>query len=914
MLRDVKTAALLASAFASFLCASAAGATRSLTPDGESDMTARVLAAVDNVRAAGGGTVRLASGVYHFRSPAAMRFYVSNHHNPMPRNVFLPLTNLTDVVVAGENADFVFHGEGIGVMLQDCRRTSLRGISIDYATPWFVETRFESFDAGRPVVRCDPPQFALAVEDGRLVSLGDGWKGKPRLFGVFASGTGSFLGWRWADGAATALGDNRFRIDDDWRSLGFAAAMLPGDVVLARDPFRPNPAIFVNRSADVSIEGCIVRSSPGMGVLAQRSENVTIRGGGSSVKPGCGRLTSLQADATHFSNCKGTVTVENCIFEGMSDDAINVHSTCLQIEAIPDPHTLVCRYRHAASVGFEVFLPGETVRFVKASTLEDCERTVKVQTARMTGVDRVELTIDGAVPDGIGIGDAVENADWQPSVVFRNNRVRNCTARAALFTTPGRVLCESNVFERVADRPILLEGDACEWYESGGCRDVVIRGNVFRDCMSGAGGGLIRIAPNVRNLAGQRARYHRNIIIEGNEFDKTAATLLYARSVSNLVWRANRMTGARPQPPQFDIADCEAVKIDVMRPSPLFRSHMVLPVGKPLKVFGTGDGTAVVSFNGATARCVSSNGTWCATLPPQVYGGPCSLVMDFGDRTVTCEDVYVGEVYILAGQSNMQFKLEESATPKESYADVPLMRSFTAPRPEPEPYSPKDGWVVCARENAGKWSAIGYLFGKLISERKGIAVGLINCYQGAATVETWMPAELSEQPRFGLPREEQDPAHWCYPWNKAGWMYDTAFRLFVGYPVSGVVWYQGESNSGIGEHKVYAELVAELVKRWRKDLLDEKLPFAVVQIADLDVRRDAAWKGIQEAQLRIPSLCPGVTTVKCADVCETDTIHPPSKEALAQRLADWAMSADVGAGSSCAVPRSPRSGDGSVRQ
>lgn len=328
-----------------------------------------------------------------------------------------------------------------------------------------------------------------------------------------------------------------------------------------------------------------------------------------------------------------------------------------------------------------------------------------------------------------------------------------------------------------------------------------------------------------------------------------------------------------------------------MRPSPLFRPHMVLPAGKPIRVFGTGDGEAVVTFNGETERCMSSNGTWCATLPPQSYGGPYSLVMDFGNRTVTCDDVYVGEVYILAGQSNAQFKLEESSTPEETWADVPLMRSFTTPRPEPEPFSPEDGWVVCTRENAGKWSAIGYLFGKAISERKGCAVGVINCYQGAATVETWMPAALLERPEFSLPREEQDPAHWCYPWNEAGWMYDHAFSLLAGYPVSGVVWYQGESNSGKGEHKIYAELVAELVKQWRKDLLDAALPFAVVQIADLDVRRDDAWKGIQEAQLRIPALCPGITVVKCADICETDTIHPPTKGPLAERLADWATGA-----------------------
>ena len=894
MVLAMRVMLLVAALLAGALWADGSVTVRSVSPDGDSDMTAAVLSAIESVRAAGGGTVLLAAGTYHFRSPSAMRFHVSNHHNPMPRNVFLPLTNLTDVAVTGGNVDFVFHGEGVGVMLQDCRRTSLSGIRLDYATPWFVETRFESFDSGRPVVKSVPPQFSLAVEGGRLVSLGEGWKSLPRLFGVFDSDTGEFRGWRWTKGEATALGGDRFRIEDDWRSLGFAAAMSAGDVVLARDPFRPNPAIFVNRSVDTRLEDCVIHSSPGIGLLAQRSENVAFCGGGraedrragSFARPGCGRLTSLQADATHFSNCKGMVTVENCLFEGMSDDAINVHATCLQIESVPDAHTLVCRYRHAASVGFEVFRTGEALRFIKTGTFEEVEQTVKVQEARMTGVDRVELTLDAALPQGIGVGDAVENADWQPSVVFRGNHVRNCTARGALFTTSGRVLCESNVFERVANQPILLEGDAREWYESGGCRDVAIRRNVFRDCMKVAGKGLIHIAPNTGNLAGQHVRYHRNIAIEENVFDQRSASLLYARGVSNIVWRANRVAAK----PQFDIAECEAVKIDEMRPSPLFRSHMVVQAGKPIKVFGTGDVAAVVRFNGVTTRCVASNGTWCATLPPQAYGGPYVLEMDFGGRTEVCDDVYVGEVYVMAGQSNMQFKLEESNTPEESYADVPLMRSFTTLRPEPEPYSPKDGWIVCTRGNAGKWSALGYLFGKAVSEKKGVAVGIVNCYQGAATVETWMPAALSGQPRFALPREEQDPAHWCYPWNKAGWMYDHAFRLLVGYPVGGVVWYQGESNSGKGEYKVYAELVAELIGQWRKDLLDENLPFAVVQIADLEVRRDDAWKGIQEAQTRIPSLCPGVTAVKCADTCETNTIHPPTKAPLAARLVDWALS------------------------
>ena len=67
-----------------------------LSPKGDADMTADVMDAVDRVRTAGGGGIRLTAGTYHFRSPQAMRFYVSNHDNPLPRNVFLPVTNVTD--------------------------------------------------------------------------------------------------------------------------------------------------------------------------------------------------------------------------------------------------------------------------------------------------------------------------------------------------------------------------------------------------------------------------------------------------------------------------------------------------------------------------------------------------------------------------------------------------------------------------------------------------------------------------------------------------------------------------------------------------------------------------------------------------------------------------------------------------
>jgi hypothetical protein len=84
-------------------------ATITLAPAGDADMTAALMGAVDKARAAGGGEIRLEAGTYHFRSPKAMSFYVSNHDNPMPRNVFLPVTNVTDLaIVCDGRAEFIF--------------------------------------------------------------------------------------------------------------------------------------------------------------------------------------------------------------------------------------------------------------------------------------------------------------------------------------------------------------------------------------------------------------------------------------------------------------------------------------------------------------------------------------------------------------------------------------------------------------------------------------------------------------------------------------------------------------------------------------------------------------------------------------------------------------------------------------
>jgi len=518
----------------------AARTERRFEPRGEEDRTAEVMAAVKS-----GATLRFAKGEYHFCSPAKLHYYISNHDNPQPHSVFLPVTNVTDFTMHGDGTVFVFHGSGIGMTVMDTRRVALKGIAFEWARPPFTEAKVEKVDDGGIVLRSDPVRFPLAVEKGKLIAVGEGWRNKVPILQAFAGDTLDPLRGIRGMGKATALDDGTIRLE-----IGKPQShhLRVGDIALMRSPYRPSPGVSLCRAHDTLIEDCSWHGGDGMGLVAQRCENVTVRGSGKAsdrtagafARKGAGCATALQADATHFSNCKGQVLVENCYFQGTVDDAINVHSTALRIESVPKPDTLVCRYMHKQSTGFEVFLPGERLRFIKAATLEPGFETV-VKDARITDPRHVTITLQDPVPQKYAPGDAVENADWQPSVVFRNNIVRKIIARAVLLTTPGKIVIEGNLFDRVSAQVIQLEGDASGWYESGACRDVTICNNVFRNCAFMRGEGIIQIRPNMKDIKSQKERYHRNIVIERNRIETSRIPLLRACSVSNLVWRDNEV-------------------------------------------------------------------------------------------------------------------------------------------------------------------------------------------------------------------------------------------------------------------------------------------------------------------------------------------------------------------------------------
>ncbi len=314
----------------------------------------------------------------------------------------------------------------------------------------------------------------------------------------------------------------------------------------------------------------------------------------------------------------------------------------------------------------------------------------------------------------------------------------------------------------------------------------------------------------------------------------------------------------------------------------IFTSHTVLQAGKPIRFFGDGDGTVAVSFNGERKENVA-HGKWLIEFAPCQYGGPFVVDVELDGVLTTLSDVWVGDVYLLGGQSNMEMKLRETSFPLEQYTENENVRLYVVDKPKKEEITSADGWVRLTSENAAQFSAIGYHVASALA-RKDRKIGLVGCYQGASVIQTWMPKEVAAQEKFQVQNKYKD--HTKYPHNGEGQLFEYMVEKILPYSLNTVLWYQGESNVSDDEASLYLPMLEELVSSWRMAFKDDSLPFIVVQIADFDGRDFDAWHLIQREQMRAQKVIPNVKTVVSRDVCESDKIHPMEKEVLSRRIAD----------------------------
>ena len=322
-----------------------------------------------------------------------------------------------------------------------------------------------------------------------------------------------------------------------------------------------------------------------------------------------------------------------------------------------------------------------------------------------------------------------------------------------------------------------------------------------------------------------------------------------------------------------------------MKLAEIFCDGMVLQANKPIRLFGTGKGKVTARMGSACVGKLCSGDRWSVELPACTYGGPYEIALTLDGEEKVLRNVWIGDVYLFAGQSNMQLKLCETNYPADAYSSHDNLFLYSTRRVEGgESFFPEDGWVPCAAATAGNWSALAYLAGiHLADDHK---VGIVTCYQGAAAIQAFLPDDVfAQEPELDLPAE--DRFDMAYPWNAGhSQLYHALFEpQIMPFSFGAVVWYQGESNCSEKESHLYGIMLTRLIDTWRRDLHDDALPFVIIQIADCIGRLGPTWSRIQQAQLDAAQTVPHVTTVISRDVCEADDIHPRNKDVLGERIA-----------------------------
>ncbi len=221
------------------------------------------------------------------------------------------------------------------------------------------------------------------------------------------------------------------------------------------------------------------------------------------------------------------------------------------------------------------------------------------------------------------------------------------------------------------------------------------------------------------------------------------------------------------QMPREDVVDAEAIGSGLCV-SNLFQSNMVLQRDEPIRIWGWADPQEeiTVSFAGhqVTGRADDSR-VWTVALPPVAANSQPQALSIKGTRSnLVLENILVGDVWVLGGQSNMEFEISkvENGELEVISANYPEIRILTVPYGQgPEKvrgfarlhewsdwfgqHFRKGDWDICTPETVRDLSAIGYVFARRVHMAGKVPVGVIDASRGGTTVESWTPLSVLQK-------------------------------------------------------------------------------------------------------------------------------------------------------------------------
>jgi sialate O-acetylesterase len=353
----------------------------------------------------------------------------------------------------------------------------------------------------------------------------------------------------------------------------------------------------------------------------------------------------------------------------------------------------------------------------------------------------------------------------------------------------------------------------------------------------------------------------------------------------------------------ISIASPHPASADVKLPA-IISDHMVLQKAGKVPIWGKADpGEEVtVTIDGKTVKATAgADGRWMVSLNLENSApGPFEMTVE-GKNKLTLSDVVVGEVWLASGQSNMAFLLEKQTGSAEEIAGSanPALRQFQVTRAEPPQPADEGGgkWTVASPEASGRFSAVGYFFQKQINKELGVPVGVISTGVGGSACEAWIsPQSIETDPHLKQAREASLQARLTATKaifrsrTEPSCLFNGMIHPLLSYAISGVIWYQGETN--VPRAWQYRSAFPMLIQDWRTQWKQPGLPFYFCQLANFKPKAgtpeespDAELRESQSLALNLPHTGQAVLI----DIGEEGDIHPKNKKDVGDRLARIAL-------------------------
>ena len=480
-------------------------------------------------------------------------WYTPLNSGNIPLRAAFVLRGLKNVTIDLKGAQIVLHGRIMPFAVMDCENITFKNFSIDYDRPFYTQGRIIEVEGDSAIIQI-PDLFTYRIEGHDFIAHAENWEHRLNrdvmMFRCFDPQTGRpskknimILG---------LIGDEIFPFDNPpcpvhqikvedlgdrkVKLFNFPEEFKPcvGEILVMTHEDRRKTAFLLERCVDTVIEHVRLKHISAMGITANLCHNITLNDYSMYIDEEMpDRIVTINADGFHTFHCTGLMRVENCRFENLLDDAINIHGNYLVCMKKLDDKTLMVQNRSAGIEAMQYMLPDDEIVIYKGSTQE----------VRYSGnVEAVEYlpnqSCDMKITFNKPICCEIEEGDCLEVMRMPEIEVKNCYVKCMggfRISSGKRVLIEDCTFE-TAGFSVAFTGDMQYWFENTGVKDVTIRNCKFIDCgvplMTHCGFTPTEKAPF----------YHENIRFTDNEIIAPWGSTVRLSDVNNFVYKNNKVT------------------------------------------------------------------------------------------------------------------------------------------------------------------------------------------------------------------------------------------------------------------------------------------------------------------------------------------------------------------------------------